>query len=161
MCILLSLLDYGPVKKLLQQWIVGCVVFYAVRVVSKDSMGLVLPRTSYHNIVAIFVQDLRVTWLSQWFSIISDTRTINVAVEVSENRHSCPASYSTHHSLLLSPTRLKVVVCDRSMRFHVLLKSKRRHNHLHWTFPVTNNACMRAHEKPTNYATACGIAQSA
>jgi hypothetical protein len=54
MCILLSLLGKGSVKsyrgneyKSNNRSIVGGVVFYAVRVVSKESRRLVLPRTSY------------------------------------------------------------------------------------------------------------------
>jgi hypothetical protein len=47
LCIPISLLDNGSVKMFLRQGrIVGGAVFYAVRDVSKESMRLILPRTS-------------------------------------------------------------------------------------------------------------------
>jgi hypothetical protein len=50
LCIL-SLLGNNSVKTFPQQRrIIGCVVFYAVRVVSKEGRLLVLPRTSCYSI---------------------------------------------------------------------------------------------------------------
>jgi hypothetical protein len=56
LCILLSLLGNNSVKTFpRQRRIVGGIVFYAIRVVSKESRLLVLPRTSSSTFLLLFV----------------------------------------------------------------------------------------------------------